>query len=382
MSENTVRSPQSILEQTATVLAALLLLYLLIVAVSTVGAGFRLATGDRARELFAFATNPFLGLVVGILSTALLQSSATVISIVVALVAGGLPVVTAIPVVMGSNLGTTITNTLVSLGEINQSQGFRRAFAAATVHDVFNLLAVTIFLPLELTTHILERTAKFCAGALVGETSLSLDRFDWLSWLTSPLVKVLRGLVSGFAEPTNGIVLAVLGVALLFGAIQGLSQVLQRLMVGRASAILHGAIGGGSGLGIASGAIVTALVQSSSTTTSLIVPLAGTGKFTLEEVYPFVLGANIGSCVTALLAATAITGTMAFSALEIAIVHLLYNVLAVLAIFFTPGLSGLPLRGARGLANLASDRPFIAVLYVSIVFFGIPGGLLGLSAWL
>lgn len=116
-------------------IAVLLLVYLLICAVSTIGGGFKLAAGERAEELFAFAANPFAGLVVGTLCTALIQSSSTVTSIIVGLVAGGLPVATAVPMVMGANIGTTITNTLVSLGHIKSRDEFRHAFSAATIRD-------------------------------------------------------------------------------------------------------------------------------------------------------------------------------------------------------------------------------------------------------
>ena len=112
---------------------------------------------ESAQALFAFATNPFMGVLLGGLVTALVQSSSTVTSIIVGMVAGGLPVSVAIPMVMGANLGTTITNTLVSFGHVGNREEFRRAFAAATVHDGFNLLSIAIFLPLEIAFGILER---------------------------------------------------------------------------------------------------------------------------------------------------------------------------------------------------------------------------------
>ena len=58
----------------------------------------------------------------------------------------------AIPIVMGANIGTSVTNTIVSIGQITNKNDFRRAFAGATVHDVFNWLAVAVFLPLEIIT--------------------------------------------------------------------------------------------------------------------------------------------------------------------------------------------------------------------------------------
>ena len=58
----------------------------------------------------------------------------------------------AVPIVMGANIGTSVTNTIVSIGQITNKDDFRRAFAGATVHDVFNWLAVVVFLPIEIIT--------------------------------------------------------------------------------------------------------------------------------------------------------------------------------------------------------------------------------------
>ena len=66
--------------------------------------------------------------------------------------AGGgiIDIPSAIPMVMGANIGTTVTNTLISVGHITKGEEFKRAFAAATIHDFFNLMAVVIFFPLEM----------------------------------------------------------------------------------------------------------------------------------------------------------------------------------------------------------------------------------------
>ena len=111
------------------------LVYLVLVAVGTVSGGFKLASGGSAgaKEIFSFATNPFVALLLGALATALVQSSSTVTSVIVGLVAGGLPISIAIPMVMGANIGTTITNTLVSIGHIRSKEEFQRAFSASTV---------------------------------------------------------------------------------------------------------------------------------------------------------------------------------------------------------------------------------------------------------
>lgn len=356
------------------------LIYLLLVAVSLIGGGFKLAAGDQAKELFAFASNPIAGLVVGIVATALIQSSSTVTSIIVGLVAGGLPVGIAIPMVMGANIGTTITNTIVSLGHVRKGDEFRRAFAAATIHDFFNLLSVFIFLPLEIMFGFLEKAGAYLANLLVGGDSMSMKGFDFIKPLVKPPVEFLEGTVLGSLPATvSGILMIVLGIATIFLVVTLIGRLLKVLMVGKAKQILHNAVGKGPISGITSGTLMTVLVQSSSTTTSLVVPLAGTGVFSLKQIYPFTLGANIGTCVTALLAATAITGPNAIFALQIALIHLVYNVVGVLIIYGIPVLRNIPIWAAETLADATVRNKMYALGYMISVFFILPLVLIGLS---
>lgn len=359
-----------------------LLIYCILLAVGMVGSGFKWISGgtEGAKELFAFATNPFLGLIIGTLATALVQSSSTVTSVIVGLVAGGLPVETAIPMVMGANIGTTITNSIVSLGHFSKRNEFRRAFAAATVHDFFNLICVVIFLPLELMFGLLEKISLYVTQFLIGGDSLSLKGFNFIKPITKPVINELKDILHVFPDKMGAAVLIGLGILSIFIAITLIGKLLKQAMVGRAKAILHGAIGRGSISGIASGAAVTVLVQSSSTTTSLVVPLAGSGVFTTKDIYPFTLGANIGTTVTALLAATAISGPAGAFALQIAMVHLLYNIFGVSLVYGTPFLRNLPVLGAEKLAEVAHQRRSIAALYVLSVFFVVPGILVAFTA--
>ncbi|MEQ8514808.1 MAG: Na/Pi cotransporter family protein, partial [Chromatocurvus sp.] len=330
------------------------------------------ATGGNAEELFAFATNPVIALIVGVVATSLIQSSSTVTSIIVGMVAGGLPLGIAIPIVMGANIGTSLTSTIVSLGHVRNGVEFRRAFAAATVHDSFNLLAVFILLPLELLLHPLEIVSQFAATLFVGDTSLSMKNVNFMKWLLTPASDLLGGVVSWLPTVWSGVALILLGVAAIVFSVTTIGKVLRRVMVGRAKEIMHAAVGRGPLSGMLSGGIITVAVQSSSTTTALIVPLAGTGVFSLRQVYPFTLGANLGTTVTALLAATAISGPTAVLALQIALIHLSFNILAILIIYGIPWLRPLPMRIAGGLATLAQKNRLFVLGYILGVFFVIP----------
>ncbi|TLX53097.1 Na/Pi cotransporter family protein [Stutzerimonas nosocomialis] len=356
------------------------LIYLLLAAVGAIGDGFKAATGDNAKELFAFATNPFVGLMIGLAATALIQSSSTVTSIVVGMVAGGLPIAIAIPLIMGANIGTSLTSTIVSLGHIRHGDEFRRAFSAATVHDAFNLTAVTLLLPLELLFHPLQRMSEAIAGLLVHDASVDMKSVNFMKVLLEPATSLLNASVSWLPSPTwTGVALILIGIGLILFVVSTIGKVLRRVMVGRAKEILHASVGRGPLSGIGSGALITVLVQSSSTTTALIVPLAGTGVFTLKQVYPFTLGTNIGTCVTALLAATAISGPTAELAMQIALVHLLFNLLGILLIYGLPFLRGVPPMIANGLASLAQRSKLYVAGYIGGLFFALPLGLIVVS---
>ncbi|MEO0819426.1 MAG: Na/Pi symporter [Pseudomonadota bacterium] len=355
------------------------LVYLLICAVGMIGSGFKSATGDQAKELFAFALNPFAGLVVGTVATALIQSSSTVTSIIVGLVAGGLPVEVAVPMVMGANIGTSITNTIVSLGHVREKSEFKRAFSAATVHDFFNLLSVVIFLPLEIAFGVLESLGKMLAAPFYGGADASMKGLNFVKAATAPVVDTAKGVLLPLGPQLGGILLIALGIVLIFVSITFVGKLLKRLMVGKAKEIMHTAIGRGPVSGIFSGTLVTVLVQSSSTTTSLMVPLAGSGAFGLKQIYPFTLGANIGTCITALLAATAVTGN-GEAALQIAFIHLTYNVLGVVFIYGLPFLRDIPVRAAEWLGATAAENKLAALAYVLGVFFVVPGVCLGVTS--
>ena len=161
-----------------------------------------------------------------------------------------------------------------------------------------------------------------------------------------------------------------------------LGSALRTVFVGRARTFLQAAVGRGPVTGILSGTLVTVLVQSSSTTTSIIVPLAGSGMIGLRHVYPFTLGANIGTTVTALLAATAITGATRDIAHQIAIGHFLYNLLGVVVVYGIPWLREVPIAGAEWIARLGSERKGLAISYILSVFFGVPGALVLFKMWL
>ncbi|HJO19722.1 MAG TPA: Na/Pi symporter, partial [Acidimicrobiales bacterium] len=138
----------------------------------------------------------------------------------------------------------------------------------------------------------------------------------------------------------------------------------------RVEVAINRALGAGSGIvAIVLGAVITISVQSSSITTSVLVPLAASGVLTLENIYPVTLGANVGTTVTALLAALA-TGSPA--AVTVAVVHTLFNISGIVVFYPLETLRRIPLRLANGVASMVVERRSAAVAYTVGMFVVLP----------
>ena len=365
--------PKSVLGPILVPLLILALLYAFICAINVMGAGLKIlaqapATEATIQGLFARAANPLAGLFVGILITSFVQSSSFTTSLTVGLVATGqISVVGAVPIIMGANIGTSVTNILVSLGHVSARLEFRRAFGAAIVHDIFNVLTVALILPIELTTHALSRAAVALASVFISPTETVPT--NPLKAATKPVVDGVRAALEHLLATRQewiGAAMGLIGLAALLLSLILLVRVLKRLVLARLEAFFARYFFRNWVLALTLGLCVTVMVQSSSVTTSLVVPLAGAGVLRLQQVFPYTLGANIGTTVTSLLAAAA-TGTPA--GLAVAFAHLLFNA-AGTAIFLP--LRAIPIRLAHWYATLAATRRGLALMYLVMVFFVLP----------
>jgi sodium-dependent phosphate cotransporter len=348
-----------------------LLIYLFLVGVSSLEAGIKIMGEDTQEALFSAVTNPIAGLCVGVLGTVLVQSSSASTSVIVGLVASGaLTVDSAVPMIMGANIGTTVTNTLVALTNVRQSGEFRRAFAAATVHDFFNLLAVALLLPLELATGVISGIAEWISERLVGSAGTT-----WKSpvkeWVKTP-VGWIEDLWSdiGLSGNTLGTVMVITGLVVILLSLTFITRNMKDLIADRVERSLNTVLGrGGGSVAMGVGLIITMLVQSSSITTSILIPLAAAGVVTLRNIYPVTLGANVGTTITALLAALAASTP---GALTVALTHTTFNVLGILLLYVIPLARDVPIHAAEALANLAVKRTAWALAYVGGVFIVAP----------
>jgi sodium-dependent phosphate cotransporter len=350
------------------------LIYLLICAVSIISRGFAGLGGDAAHSMFAFAANPWVGLSVGVLGTVLIQSSTTTTAIAVTAVgSGALPIHSAIPIILGANVGTTVTTTLVALTYIGSRSEFRRALAASTIHDFYNVLALLIFFPLELIWQPLERLSRVLTDALYGSGWLpEPDRFNFVRAATRPVEHGVIAATSHLSSTLGPLFTIVIGAILILVAVHFLGKLLKVLMVGRARDVLTKAVGRNAYVAMASGMGVTVLTQSSTITNSVLVPFAGAGILTPAQLYPVTVGANLGTTFTTVFAAFAVVGDDAKIGLQAAFVHLLYNLGAIIVIYVIPVLRPVPLFCAETLARIATDRKWIVAVYLIAVFIALP----------
>jgi sodium-dependent phosphate cotransporter len=144
---------------------------------------------------------------------------------------------------------------------------------------------------------------------------------------------------------------------------------MKSLVISKTEAVFDNVLGGNPIVGMLAGLIFTTIVQSSSITTSLLVPMMGAGIITVETVFPIVLGANIGTTTTAILASFA-TGNIA--AVTVAFVHFLFNTLGVLIIYNIKVFREIPIKLAKSLGEVAFHKRRYILLYVLSVFFLIP----------
>jgi sodium-dependent phosphate cotransporter len=402
-------------------------LYFFLLGLELLGTSAKILGGCTAGSLLGDDTNPVAGLMIGILATVLLQSSSTTTSIIVSLVGGGLDVKAAIYMIMGANIGTSVTNTIVAMGHLGDGDELERAFAGATVHDMFNFLTVAIFFPLEIVTHYL----FYLTNAMLPNEVAEGEKWEGpIKKIVSPLgnkiiianKNVIKDIATGKTEscdeyyPTtcdgsvnkancnvgligcdkksgqcpaffqegadqhddevSGGVCLFLSLVLLIVCLMGLVTLLQKMLLGTSTRIIYKATNINGYLAMVVGMAITILVQSSSITTSTLTPLVGMGVLQLEQMYPLTLGANIGTTFTALLAALV---SDSVNSLQVALCHLFFNLSGIAVWYPFPPLRNVPLNAARKLGKATRIWRGFPLLYIGVTFFIIPLLLLGLS---
>eukprot|EP00948_MAST-09A_sp_MAST-9A-sp1_P003506 g3506.t1 len=419
------------------VFVLLFALYCFLFGLDLMGNAFKALSGKSVSTFFTSINDPIAGVMAGILVTVLLQSSSTTTSIVVTMVGAGIiSVEKAIPLIMGANIGTSVTNSITSHGHVVDDEEFTKAFSGATVHDLFNLLTVGTLLPLEVITgafgapflfSISKGIAHAFGGvsggkftspvkAVVGPLTKLFVKIDkdimkalstgcqacnYLNTTTNVTTNtsscwdvkqkncltqaefdkkytngrtIKSGALKGMGDIGGGVFMLILSLVILCTALIGLVYCLKKIVLGGArqtrilKAIryvleLHPVVA------MIFGCLLTICVQSSSITTSVFTPLVGLSIITLEEMLTLTLGANIGTTCTAFLASL-VTGST--DAVQVALCHLLFNLIGIAIWFPVPAMRNIPLRGARHLGTMVAKFRFFGFFYIMLMFLTLP----------
>lgn len=355
------------------------LVYFFLVSIGLMGVSFRGFGEEFARNLIEITSNPFVGLFIGILATSIVQSSSTTTSITVGMVSSGaLTIGNAIPIIMGANIGTTITCFVVALAHFGRKEEFRRAISGAAVLVFFCIFCVFIFLPLEIWTGFLQRAATGMVNIFAGFGGFTF--ISPLEAVTRPLVLLIENLLISHLYLSSNVayfIMLILALIFMLASLYFIVKVMRSLVVGRVEAVLNNVFGNGALIAIFFGFFITATVQSSSITTSLMIPFLATGILKVETVFPMFLGAKLGSTTTTILASFA-TGNIA--AITVAFVHFLFSLIGVFIVYPIGAIRNASVRLAYGIGNLAYKKRRYAVFFVLLSFFIIPGLLIFIAS--
>jgi sodium-dependent phosphate cotransporter len=293
--------------------------------------------------------------------------------------AGALSLSLAVPMILGANIGTTVTSTIVAMGYVRKKfvRGeFIRAAEVAVVDDIYNIMAVALFFTIEMFTGILSKSATWLAERMVKLPIVGpvLAGFpDFVDIISEPIIEPF---VSGFVFLTGGegfLSAALIGAAsfaMLLLGLKWMSGSIQKIIKEKAVKVVDKAFGSPI-KSFFVGTSLTCLLQSSSVTLSLAVPFAASGMIDLKKAFPYCVGADIGTTIDpSQIVSYAKFGLVGFMT---GFVHVLLNVFGAFLFLCVPGLKELPVRIAERYAKwIVSVNPVLLIVCSTIAFYGIP----------
>lgn len=358
------------------IVGLLLALIFFFTSLDLLGEAFELMGDNAAEALLASTANPITGFFTGILATTLVQSSSTTTSLTVALVAAGtITPQAAIPVMLGANIGTSVTNTIVALGHFKNKEEFKRAFTGSMVLDYFNIIAAVIFLVIEIFTRLLSWSATGLTNLLTGTGAINL--FSPLDYVVDPISEFVVGLT----QETGWIVL-IIAFALLYFSLRALVKVLKAILDEDLQEKVKKYLFGSWWQAMLFGLVITIAVQSSSITTSVVVPIIALGVVIAMQALPYFLGANIGTSTTALLAALSLSSdgsAEGIASLTVAWVHMVFDIYAIALLYPIKYTRKLPVWLAEKSADFVTASRVAAIGYIAVIFYLLPFGAIWLT---
>ncbi|MFC1454619.1 Na/Pi symporter [Candidatus Undinarchaeota archaeon] len=326
---------------------------------------------SMARRLIGgVVQNPFAALFAGILATSLIQSSSATVAITIAMVAaGGITISQSVPLIMGANIGTTVTSTIVSMAYAFRKAEFAKVVPATLVHDMFKFYNVAIFFVLELSFQFLSRIAASISSLMEGMPLVGgfLNGFpDFLDILTAPVVNpMISVIINTLGEtPSAALMLGVASFILLAYGLKIMSDAVRDLTEAQADHLLKKAFKNPK-RSLLVGFSLCWILQSSSVATSLVIPFVAAGVVKLKEVYHYAMGAALGTTCDA----GQIISYLKFGiiGLSVGLVHILLNFFGVIIFSFVPVLKDLPLTSAEKIGDFIVQSKRGAILFIFLV---------------
>jgi len=379
------------------VLMLIIGIFLFICSLEGVKSGFKLIFAEWQAGILGMIdanTAPMTGLAIGILGTALVQSSSAVVAATMvsmaSMVSGGLSMESAmrfgVPMVLGANIGTTITNTIVIFG-IKRGMTMREfgdTIPGVIVDDVYEALTIGIFFAVEMTTGFLSnitlRLGDFFSEVLNLESLFAaFDKTIIDIIVNAPIVKPLTNFMVNLLGPRiGGILLFVIWFAVIvfsMGLItKGLENLIELEWEDKVKAAFSNPF-----RSFFTGFSITWLVGSSSIGTSLVVPFLATKVVDLRKAYPYLCGCNMATTVDLSqiygYIAGGIVGLMLGSA------HVLLNIMA-LTLWLVSPLRFVPVMIAEKIGERIQENQNAGVLlafWVIFIFFVVPLAIIFLS---
>jgi sodium-dependent phosphate cotransporter len=324
------------------------------------------SAGEESINAILRATsNSFTAFFIGVVVTAMMQSSSTTTAITVALVASNtIQIHSGVCIVMGANLGTTITSMIVSIGFINEKKEFRRAVSASGYHFFFNLFTILILFPLELSNQFFSRLSTNIANYFFSNPSFSSTGQQKVKvWsLLNPVNDFLTGI-----SPVFGIML---GLIIIFSSIILFRRIISSLLKAQSPQAFSRFFFKSRVKSFVWGIITTAAIRSSTITTSVVVPIVSKRITSLKQASPFILGANLGTTITAFFAAS--LNQANGNVMSIAMAHFLFNLIGVILFFPFASVEKIILFSAKSFAKVSASHKFVLLTFILCMFFFFP----------
>ena len=416
------------------IILLIILLYIFILSLSFMSIGFTLVSSfaKKGTPVINFLlANPFAALSIGIIATALMQNATATTSILISMVGAKIipDVKTAIPVIIGANIGTCVTNGLIALTLSDDPCRFQKAFSSATLNDMFNLITTLVILPIDIFSNFLDLTSKAIADLIPFTNPQSMASINFLSFIIDPVCnlfikldnnaveRLLNGsdetnialrccggnssyfnstiddatclkkcsywcvpMLVSIGDAGTGLFWIIFSIIIIIVCLFGIVKTLSVIIVGPieygVKRALNASLTGKFSwiveiLLFLVSFLITIIVQSSNIVIATLVPLCAIDLVTLERSYILILGSNIGTTVTGILTAFTQPASTIKNSLQLAFVYTIFNTIGAILWLPIPKLR-FPINLSKLLGKTVFKYHWFVKFYMATVYFIIP----------